>query len=73
VRSYAIATVAGRKRVTAVVNPAWPSDPDNAAHAHYAAGFAKDYKQAFHTAREALSSGKTGEKLRQLKKIQGKS
>jgi len=37
VRSYTIATVAGRKRVTAVVNPAWPSDPDKAANAPYAA------------------------------------
>ncbi|HOI59658.1 MAG TPA: DUF6531 domain-containing protein, partial [Methanoculleus sp.] len=37
VRSYAIATVAGRKRVTAVVNPSYPADPDKAANAHYAA------------------------------------
>jgi len=37
VRSYAIATVAGGKRVTAVVNPAWPSDPDKAANIPYAA------------------------------------
>jgi len=37
VRSYAIATVAGRKRVTAVVNPAYPAEPDKAANAPYAA------------------------------------
>lgn len=45
----------------------------NAAAALYVAGFAKDYRQGFHTAKEALSSGKAREKLRQLKEIQGKS
>jgi len=34
VRSHAVATVAGGKRVTAMVNPAWPGDPVNPALGH---------------------------------------
>lgn len=45
----------------------------NAGAALYVAGISKDYRQGTETAREALSSGKAIEKLRQLKEIQGKA